>query len=768
MLAVFSRSLRLVALIAIIMHLCPAAWAQSDPSGFGTVIDVPPSPFATVDTVPSDTQVNVLDGGRVVSRLTAGSSDGTDSNIEVNVFADGAVTGTFVANPGSTINVLGGSIGAGNVGGALRVDGGQVNVFDGAQIFHRLSVTDGGIVDISGGTVSRLQDVGNAAVNVSGGTVTLDSFRLENGGVFNITGGEVLVDEFDSVSGNIGSTVNVSGGRVERLSSDVANVSGGVVTGSIRAQAGRITGGRQQAVNLGNESAIVGGEFFLNGQPIVGPVTLEAPNFPSIFFGPAPDVLTGTLADGTPFIFDSSSTGLDNVLLEQVSLAPADTQPVVIGAGDVSNGLRPGQTQTVVSGGTLGEASASVDATLRIEGGTVEDGLRLFGSDFVVSADSTVGSGANAFNSTVSLEGGRVGAEFGVRAGTDIRLAGGTIGRGLEIEMNATATIVASDLRLNGEPVTGSQVTLNADPNSVLTGVFADGTPFAFSESSDDSLNTQLSVESVTVADSSLSPIVVDGTTTAVPAGLRPNQTLTLLEDGQLSEDFTVLDATLNVQGGQVASATEIVRSTVNVSEGEFGDVSGTVEALFGTAVQVFDHSTLNILGGSTGVLELYDGSVANVVGGSVDRISIRAGGEVNLDGGLVGSLLVDEAGVLNILGGSLGGTLLDGSLVARAGGEVNFFGTEFFIDGILVDDLSLNESLILDLNSQRDFTLSGLFSDGSEFQFDIDSFGFGSNFSSDTQVAIFRTAAIPEPTAFTLFVVAGLLFSKRRCRGAV
>jgi len=106
--------------------------------------------------------------------------------------------------------------------------------------------------------------------------------------------------------------------------------------------------------------------------------------------------------------------------------------------------------------------------------------------------------------------------------------------------------------------------------------------------------------------------------------------------------------------------------------------------------------------------------------------------------------------------------------LAARAGGEVNIFGTEFFIDGILVDDLSLNESQILNLNSLGSFTLSGLFSDGSEFQFDINSFGSGSTFSSDAQLAIFRTAAIPEPTAFPLLVVAGLLFSKRRCRRAV
>ncbi|MDA8564355.1 hypothetical protein N9L06_07890, partial [Mariniblastus sp.] len=569
------------------------AWAQSDPAGFETIIDVPPASFENgVETILSDTQVNVLDGGRVSARLSAGSFDGSDTNVEVNVFSDGVVFGTFMANRGSEVNVLGGTFGASNIGGDLRVNGGEVNVFDQSDIFLRLNVADDGVVNVSGGTIHNLSGIDDGTVVVSGGEVVLGTgFGLERNGVLNVIGGEVSLAEL-GFFGSAGGTSVVSGGRIEELRSNIAMISGGVVTRSISAQSGQLTGGRQQTIRLGEGSTIVGGEFFLNGEPIAGSVTLEQPLFPS-FFSSDTEVLTGTLADGAPFIFSSLGDQLDNVFLEQVTLPPVDLQPAVIGLGDVSRGLREGQTLTIESGGSLGEAYASVNATLRVEGGTVGDGLKLSGSDLSVGPGSNVGSGVTAFNSSVDLNGGRVGADFAVRGGTDIRLAGGTIGRGLEIDENATATIVAGDFKLNGESVTNSQVTLNRGSTDVLTGVFADGTPFAFSQRVGDSLNSQILIEQITLADPSPSPIVVNGSTTNVPAGLRPDQTLTVQDGGQLPEDFVVLESTLNVEGGLVNQATEIVRSTVNVSAGEFGDPDGAFAELFGTAIQVWDRSTL-------------------------------------------------------------------------------------------------------------------------------------------------------------------------------
>ena len=737
------------------------AWAQSDPADFETVIDVPPALFGNgVETILSDTQVNVLDGGRVSARLSAGSFDGSDSNVEVNVFAGGTISGGLTANLGSSVNVLGGTFGAENIGGQLSANGGTINIFDGAQVFFRLGASDGGQVEISGGTVSDLTSITDATVNVSGGMVTLDSFFDVNGnGVLNISGGDVSQNG-DPLSFFGDGTINVSGGQVERVASEVVNASGGTITRSIIAERGRLTGGRQQTIDLGSGSSIVGGEFFLNGEPIADAVTLEQ-SFFGFPFAPPTDVLTGTLTDGTPFVFSSLTDNLENVSLEQTSLSPVDTSPTVVGAGDVSNGLRAGQTLTVEAGGSLGDAYAAVNATLNIQGGTVGDGLKLAGSDVTIGPDSIVGSGVSAFGGSIDLTGGRVGEDFRVQAGTDVRLAGGAIGRGLEIDQNATATIVASDLKLNGETVTDSQVTLPRFSNDVLTGVFADGTPFAFSQSTGDSLAVQISVEQVTLADPSLTPIVVDGSTTNVPAGLRPGQSLTVQEGGQLLEEFTVLDSTLNVEGGFVTQTTEIVRSTVNVSGGEFGDVSGSIEALFGTAIQVSDNSTLNISGGNAGLVEINNDSVANVSGGAVGRIEIGGGGEVNFSGGSVNRLFVRGDGVLNIFGGPF-----DELVTAVPDAEINVFGSEFFIDGVLIDDLALGEMRMLDLSSGG-FSLSGLLSDGSDFRFVVRRSGL-TTFSEDARLTIIRAAAIPEPTVLPLFAAAALLFGRRRCKRVV
>ena len=132
---------------------------------------------------------------------------------------------------------------------------------------------------------------------------------------------------------------------------------------------------------------LIGGEFRLNG------ANFDGGNI-SLTDG---DVFTGTLADGSAFIFSVlSSEGfrlldiLADVTLTPVSLPPLDTNPIVVDAPVVGgpSGLRAGQQLTVVTGGSLGDNFAVVDAILNVDAGTVGIGLEASGSVVNISGGS--------------------------------------------------------------------------------------------------------------------------------------------------------------------------------------------------------------------------------------------------------------------------------------------------------------------------------------------------------------------------------------------
>lgn len=74
---------------------------------FTTVINVPPQ--AAPSSIGSDTQLNLADGGSLTANFAAGASDGSSSNVEVNI-AGGTVGHHFSAYSGTTVNVSGGNI----------------------------------------------------------------------------------------------------------------------------------------------------------------------------------------------------------------------------------------------------------------------------------------------------------------------------------------------------------------------------------------------------------------------------------------------------------------------------------------------------------------------------------------------------------------------------------------------------------------------------------------------------------------------------------
>ena len=184
----------------------------------------------------------------------------------------------------------------------------------------------------------------------------------------------------------------------------------------------------------------------------------------------------------------------------------------------------------------------------------------------------------------------------------------------------------------------------------------------------------------------------------------------------------------------------------LNVADG------GTVASSF----QANSGSEVNITGGIVSIgFSATSGSEVNISGGNVDMLfSAFPGSEVNISGGTVGSRFEARSGSqVNLSGGTVG----DG-FQAFSGSEVNLFGTEFFLDGMLLDELIVGEAFTI---TDRDVTLSGLLADGSAFSFDLNlSSVFGEDYF-DTGSTLTVTQ-VPEPsTAAGLITALTLLLGK-------
>ena len=118
--------------------------------------------------------------------------------------------------------------------------------------------------------------------------------------------------------------------------------------------------------------------------------------------------------------------------------------------------------------------------------------------------------------------------------------------------------------------------------------------------------------------------------------------------------------------------------------------------------------------------------------------------------------------GTVNISGGSFAD-----SFDARSGSTVNLFGTEFFLNDTLIDASTLGETITI-FDRGDDVILSGLFADGTRFDFDLNSGAVFSNtrdsFDSGATLTITRVVAVPEPgCGLTLATMSLVLLVRRR-----
>lgn len=785
-------------LFMLVASTTGASGAQTDPSNFGTVYNmgiVPPGSifdipsaiygssvgngsvlvaglvtptFLEGDVLGSDSQLNIFSGGAISYYFHAGLVDGTGSNVEVNIF-DGSVGNQFTAHSDSTVNILGGVIGfefQAQYGSIVNVIGGYIK--DGFE------ANSGSIVNIIGGEIAGgFQANTGSLVSISSGSGG-SSFRAHDGSFVNITGGSVG-RYFDA---ELGSTVELTGG----------------------------TYGFQFETYSGSNLTLVGGEFRLNGSPVTD---LSA----GIGFNQSVDVFTGIMADGSVFIFAGQAGNTDDdylrpgtTTLQQVAVPPSTT-PVLLSNGIYTKGVRSGETLSVIETGELGDNFAVVGGVLNIEGGTVREGLEVafgeinitggsIGRYVTAFAESTLnitgGDVSNLLNaydgSVVNISGGSIGSHLLALDGSVVNLTGGTIGEDLRASSGSDLQIYGGSFLLNGYEVAdlsgGFGVRTGSDRSrDLLTGIFENGSVFIFAGEVFDNFEAgAASLHSTSVALSTTPSLLTEGT---YSKGVRAGETLTVAGNGSLGKYFSVVNGTLNVEGGTVDDGMELAGSvatisggtvgydcriytgstlnltggtiggrlgayegsTVNVSGGEIGShfyaYAGSVVNVSGGSIASIARanagSTFNVTGGNIGGLfAAYENSVVNLSGGAMGSITANVLSTINISGGTAGYMHVFNAAEFNLTGGTItgghtrrdsifsfsGGTILY-NFDADAGSITNIYGTSFQIDGVELTGLVLNEQFVV---SDRNVVLTGILADGSPFEFDLDSTGHGSS----------------------------------------
>jgi hypothetical protein len=345
-----------VATLILCLNASVFAFAQ-----FATVLNVPPD--AAPQSIGSNTQLNLFDGGVLPAGFEAGLANDSSTNVEVNI-AGGNVGDTFRANGGSTVNMSGGRVG-----------------FDAI-------VKGGGIVNITGGVVTGFAAFNGSVVNISGGFIG-PSFRAREGSTLNVLGGQVSV-------------------RAIALPTSKVNLSGGAIGPNFQAQAG-------------SSVKIFGGDFRSNGVPING---LDSIGSTLPFQLSGSGILSGTFADGTPFAFGrrsfdepSDSFAPGSLTLERVSL-PLGPQTIIASRDPVPGGVHYGQTLIVDAGGIVPESfRAGWGSTVEVQpGGTV-------GNLFEATGATVNFFGGSAFQidalvgTTINIAGGSV-SEVHARSAT--------------------------------------------------------------------------------------------------------------------------------------------------------------------------------------------------------------------------------------------------------------------------------------------------------------------------------------------------------------
>jgi hypothetical protein len=288
-----------------------------------------------------------------------------------------------------------------------------------------------------------------------------------------------------------------------------------------------------------------------------------------------------------------------------------------------------------------------------------------------------------------------------------VKLSGGSFGDNFVVAGGSNVILVGVDFRVNGVQVgsgNGIGIPVTVPAGAVISGVFADGSPFAFSSDDQDRLDGTIALQDAFVG----SPGQYDfrASTDHLPTGLRNFQTLTVDAGGVVPDNFVAgYGSAVHVQaGGTVGANMEVVGNFMDMTGGNVGD-----------GFDAMDGAMVNISGGTVGnVVDIIRATV-NVSGGTLSGgVNVKSGSTLNVSGGSVGNATMSNGASLNLSNGTLVTGGATASTVSITGGEItNTFnfgaGTVGTIAGGTMDGVveALNGSTVSITGGQFKSTLS-------------------------------------------------------------
>jgi hypothetical protein len=269
---------------------------------------------------------------------------------------------------------------------------------------------------------------------------------------------------------------------------------------------------------------------------------------------------------------------------------------------------------------------------------------------------------------TVNIHGGYIGDLFTAGDSSLVQIDGGTFGDRFKA-VGGTVIIRGNDFRADGYPWGDGYI--QPPPGTVVSGVLADGTPFAlFSEIFQDVFNPGVT-HLVRTNLPAIGPALLSSPGDIIPAGIRDGQTLTILEGGLVPDYFNAgFGSTVIIEGGEVGSHFEASGATVVVNGGRVGrDMNVFAQSqvtinkgIVSGEIDVSRNSRLTLNDGViSGGIDLYDGAMMEINGGLIDgnrdvnTFQARPGSTVVMNGGELRFISFAHASRFTLNGGEIG-----------------------------------------------------------------------------------------------------------------
>jgi hypothetical protein len=415
----------------------------------------------------------------------------------------------------------------------------------------------------------------------------------------------------------------------------------------------------------------------------------------------------------------------------------------------------------------------------------------MYGGELGQPVDVSDGSFVNIYSGNIS---GGVSGGFTMSSGSHTTMRGGWFTQSILKQQTATLVMEGVDFAFDGVRVPGlvqpgDEVTLPVPPGAFFTGVFANGSPFTFSNTfnfGDDFYGDVILRQSVRPTGAAVVNVPAD----PMPAGVLPGQTLIVNDGAVLPLGMNgAPGSTLDVRGGHVR-AFEAYQTSVNITGGQ-----GTLTAYTGSTVTIAggsfgriaarDDAVVHMQAGQVTTLAISPGAGLTIDGGSVVNLQFPTGDEVKLHGGqITGPLTLPRNSTLTMTGGVIPELLRleqDAKLVMSGGrfgdkgdsiiqafrtGEISLIGRQFLIGGQPIPGLQEPGDSI-DFSERPDSYLSAILADGSPFETYVGSVLVqpAPPRSIISPMATLRLTLVPEPSHGALIGVIALMATTLRRR---